>query len=161
MEPVCPSHHRLAVTTCVRCGTFLCGECTELLGDAATCVTCLPVLRAHGSASLGLKLAFGLCGVAILSAPFALLLPLQARVDADRALLVLPLLSRLPVLNLVAAGVGELLVVRERRRLGPEEGSSQAAALARWTRALAVFNLGFVLLQGFLLARLVWSLRAS
>jgi hypothetical protein len=159
--PVCPPHHRPAVTTCARCGTFLCGECLELLGDTATCASCLPVLRAQGSASLGLKLAFGLGVAAMMSAPFALLLPLHARVDPGQALLVLPLLRRLPVLNLVAAVTGEMLAAREGRRLGPGARPSPAGSLARWTRALAAFNLGFVLLQGFLLARLVWSLRPS
>ncbi|OJH36346.1 hypothetical protein BON30_34950 [Cystobacter ferrugineus] len=158
--PRCPPHQRPAVATCVRCGTFLCGECTELLGEAATCASCLPLLRAHGSASLPLKLAFGLCVAAMMSSPLALLLPLHVKVEPERALIVLPLLRRLPVLNVLAAGVGGVLASRELRRLGPGGRSSPAGSLARWTRALAWLNLGFVLLQGFLVLRLVLGLRA-
>ena len=158
--PRCPPHQRPAVATCVRCGTFLCGECTELLGEAATCASCLPLLRAHGSASLPLKLAFGLCVAAMLSSPFVLLLPLHVRVDPERALLVLPLLRRLPLLNVLAAGVGGVLASRELRRLGPGARPSPTGSLARWTRTLAWLNLGFVVLQGFLVLRLVLGLRA-
>jgi len=156
--PLCPPHQRSAVTTCVRCGTFLCGECTELLGDAAVCASCLPLLRAHGSASLALKLAFGLCVAAMMSAPFALLLPLHVKVDTERALFVLPLLRRLPVLNALAAGAGWVLAARELRRLGLGARPSPAGTLARWTRVLAWLNFGFVLLQAFLVLRLVLGL---
>ncbi|HYO58292.1 B-box zinc finger protein [Archangium sp.] len=153
--PRCPMHQRAAVATCVRCGTFLCGECTELLGEAACCASCIAFVRKHGAASLVLKLTFGLGILALLTVPISMLLPVNVVVDTSRATIVLPLLRRLPVLNGLAAGLGFWLSARELRRLERVELSSPARTLARWTRGLAWFNLGCVLLQAFLLLRLV------
>ena len=157
----CPSHQRAAVATCVRCGTFLCGECTELLGEAAYCASCIAFVRKHGAASLALKLTFGLGLIALASVPLSLLLPVNVRVDMGRATIVLPLLRRLPVLNGVAAGLGFWVSARELRRLAREDISSPARTLARWTRGLAWLNLACVLLQLFLLLRLVLGLFAA
>ena len=68
-SPRCPSHQRAAVATCVRCGTFLCGECTELLGEAASCASCIAFVRKHGAASRALQGVFGLGLVALLIVP--------------------------------------------------------------------------------------------
>ncbi|MCY1073657.1 B-box zinc finger protein [Archangium lansingense] len=160
-NPRCPTHQRAAVATCVRCGTFLCGECTELLGEAAYCASCIAFVRRHGAASLALKLTFGLGIVALLTVPLAMLLPMNVVVDMGRATIVFPLLRRLPVLNAIAAGLGFWLSARELRRLERVELSSPARSLARWTRGLAWFNLACVLLQLFLVLRFVLGFFAS
>lgn len=160
-SPRCPPHQRAAVATCVRCGTFLCGECTELLGEAAYCASCSAFVREHGAASLALKLTLGLGIVALLTVPLAMLLPVQVVVDMGRATLVVPLLRRLPVLNAIAAGLGFWLSSRELRRLERVESSSPARSWARWTRALSWLNLACVLLQLFLVLRFVLGLFAS
>jgi hypothetical protein len=62
------------------------------------------------------------------------------------------------VLQLLAFGVGWLVGARELQRLVHGELPSRARALARLTRGLAAANLGFVLVQGLLVARLVLGL---
>jgi hypothetical protein len=159
-SPRCPPHGRTAVATCARCGTFLCGECTELLGERALCAECLGRVARGGTASWGLTLTLALQFIALVSAPLLLLLPFQLRVDTGHGTVVLPLLRRLPLLNLVAGVVGLVLASRELRRGDAEDLSSRTRALTRATRGLAWVNLGFVLLQGLLLARLVLGLFA-
>ncbi len=159
-SPRCPTHQRAAVATCVRCGTFLCGECTELLGEAAYCASCIAFVRQHGAASLALKLTLGLGLIALATVPLAMLLPVNVVVDTGRATIVLPLLRRLPVLNGIAAGLGFWLSSRELRRLEHVE-PSPARTWARWTRGLSWLNLACVLLQLFLVLRLVLGLFAS
>ena len=122
----------------------------------------LRVSRAHhapGHRVLGLTLTFALQLVALVSAPLLLLLPFRLRVDAGHTL-VLPLLRRLPLLSLVAGVLGPVLAARELRRGEVDELSPRTRALVRATRALAWVNLGFVLLQGALLVRLVLGLFA-
>lgn len=58
--PSCPQHQRLAVATCSRCGTFLCGDCTELLEEAAYCAACLPLVRRQAAFPRALFVALGL-----------------------------------------------------------------------------------------------------
>ncbi len=159
-SPRCPTHQRAAVATCVRCGTFLCGECTELLGEAAYCASCIAFVRQHGAASLALKLTLGLGLIALATVPLAMLLPVNVVVDMGRATIVLPLLRRLPVLNGIAAGLGFWLSSRELRRLQHAE-PSPARTWARWTRGLSWLNLACVLLQVFLVLRFVLGLFAS
>jgi B-box zinc finger len=43
-SPRCPAHQRSAVATCARCGTFLCGDCTELRGEDAWCASCVALV---------------------------------------------------------------------------------------------------------------------
>ncbi|HEY0094977.1 MAG TPA: B-box zinc finger protein, partial [Archangium sp.] len=160
-SPRCPTHQRAAVATCVRCGTFLCGECTELLGEAAYCASCIAFVREHGAASLALKWTFGLGIAALLTVPLAMFLPMNVVVDAGRATIVLPLLRRLPVLNGIAVGLGFWLSSRELRRLERVELPSPARTWARWTRGLSWLNLACVLLQLFLVVRFVLGLFAS
>ncbi|WPB76297.1 B-box zinc finger protein [Archangium violaceum] len=154
-SPRCPTHQRAAVATCVRCGTFLCGECTELLGESSYCASCSAFVREHGTASLALKLTLGLGIVALLTVPLAMLLPVSVVVDIGQATLVVPVLRRLPVLNGIAAGLGFWLSSRELRRLERVESASSARSWARWTRGLSWLNLACVLLQVFLVLRLV------
>ncbi|ATB30515.1 hypothetical protein [Melittangium boletus] len=148
----------MAVATCARCGTFLCGECTELIGETAACADCFALLHRRGTPSWALTLALGLQGVALVSAPLVLLLPFQVRIDTGQATIVLPLLRRVPVLNLLAFGAGWFMASRELRRLERADLPSRARTMARATRVLAVINLGFVLLQGLLVLRLLLGL---
>ncbi|HSP79610.1 MAG TPA: hypothetical protein VLQ93_13825 [Myxococcaceae bacterium] len=60
VSPRCPVHERAAVATCARCGTVLCGECTELLGEAAYCASCLSHVRRGRRLPRGLSLGLGL-----------------------------------------------------------------------------------------------------
>jgi len=156
--PRCPAHQRTAVATCARCGTFLCGECTELIGETTACADCFALLQRRGAPSWALTLTLGLQVLALLSAPLVLLLPFQVRVDMGHATIVLPLLRRLPVLNLLAFGAGGFMASRELRRLERAELPSRARTMARATRVLAGLNLGFVLIQGVLVLRLVLGL---
>lgn len=155
--PRCPAHQRTAVATCARCGTFLCGDCTEVLGETAVCASCLALLARRGIPSWGLTLTFVAQLVALLSAPLLLLMPFQVQVDSSHGTIVLPLVRRLPVLSLLAFLSGWFVGARELRRLEPGV-SSRARVLARLTRALAGVNLGVMLLQGALLLRLVLGL---
>lgn len=147
----CPAHQRAAVATCVRCGTFLCGECTELLGDAAYCASCVAFVRAHAAPSQLLKVMIGLEVIALASIPLVMLLPVRALVRVGEALLAVAILQRVPVLNAAAAGLGFWAATRERRRLLQE--GLVVSPWARWGRALAWGNLGFVVLQAFILVR--------
>ncbi len=160
-SPRCPTHQRAAVATCVRCGTFLCGECTELLGEAAYCASCLAFVREHGAASLALKLTLGLGIAALLTVPLAMLLPMRVVVDMGQATIAVPLLRRLPVLNALAAGLGFWQASRELRRLERVEPASPARTWARWTRWLSWLNLACVLLQLFVVLRFLLGVFAS
>jgi hypothetical protein len=124
------------VATCARCGTFLCGECTELLVDTAWCATCAELVRRGHATSLSLKLALCLDLLGLASIPFRL------------GSLLLPLL---------AAVLGLSLSARELRRLGPAHLPSRARTFALWVRRLAWANLAlftlavlaFLLLQAW------------
>ena len=150
-SPQCAPHQRAAVATCARCGSFLCGDCTELLGESAYCAACVDFVRTHGTASRGLKVLAVLEGLVALSVP--LVLGLVWAVNQD-GLWGVPLggmtysilLSlRLPVLHGVSAGVGLGVAVRELRRV---LGVPSARRWARWTLALALVNLGYLVLEG-------------
>lgn len=154
----CPSHQRAAVATCVRCGTFLCGECTELLGEAAYCAACVAFVRKHGAPSLFLKVALGLEVIALASIPLTRLLPFRAMIRLGDSVFVLALLQRVPVLNGLVGGLGFWSAIRERRRLVHEGLSPSAHPWGRWVRVLAWVNLGYALLQLVLLARSVLHL---
>ncbi len=145
----CPAHRRMAVATCARCGTFLCGDCTELLGEAALCPDCLALVRRESKPSWLLTGALGLQCIALVAVPLLLLLPFEVRVDPARGTIVVPLVRRLPLLQLVAFGVGWTVGARELQRLVHDALPSRARAFARLTRGLAAANLvlGLVVLQ--------------
>lgn len=147
----CPAHQRAAVATCVRCGTFLCGECTELLGEAAYCAACVAFVRAHAAPSQLLKVMIGLEVIALASIPLVMLLPVRALVRVGEAVVAVAILQRVPVLNAAAVGLGFWSAARERRRL-LHEGLA-VSPWVRWGRALAWMNLAFVALQAVLLIR--------
>ncbi len=156
-SPQCAPHQHAAVATCVRCGSFLCAECTELLGEAAYCAACVDFLRAHGSSSWSLKLALVLGALSAPTLPLALALAWWLEGQGIRTGEVLKVTYAialgwgLPVLHALALTVGLVLTTRELRR---PLLSSWARRLARWTRALALLNLGYFLLE---LGPLVWS----
>ncbi len=156
--PRCPAHQRAAVSTCVRCGTFLCGECTELLGEASYCASCVAVVRKLGAASLALRLALGLELIALASIPLVMLLPLRVMIRVGESAFVLSLLQRVPVLNGLAAGFGFWSASRERRYLA--RAGLPPTMLTRWIRGLAWVHLGFVVLQAVLLIKGLLSLYA-
>lgn len=145
--PHCPPHERAAVATCVRCGAFLCGECTELLGEEAYCGACATLVRTRGGPSKGLKRVFALQLAALLAVLVATLLGVAVATVGGQSVLgtlnlvlggVLVLV--LGPLNLVAAGVGVRAVLRERR-------GAHSPASRRWVGAsaiLAVLNLGYM-----------------
>jgi hypothetical protein len=146
-SPRCPAHQQAAVATCTRCGTFLCGECTELLGEAAWCASCVDFLRKHGPSSGGVRAALGLDLAGLLSLPLCVFLARfgLSPVSFEHGV---PLL--LPVFNLLVFGLGLGLSARELRRIRAGEASLQGRALARWVRGLAWVNLVFFLFFGWL-----------
>jgi MFS family permease len=117
------------VATCTRCGTFLCGDCTELLEEAAYCAACLPLARRQAAfpralfAALGLGV-LGLLAIALSVSGFFLLRFVQ------------------PVL----AGVSLGLSIRVLRHIRRGEAPRRARALAWFTLTLAVLNVLFFLL---------------
>jgi hypothetical protein len=125
--PRCAKHPDVAaVAPCVRCGTFLCGGCTELLREEAYCAGCVTWLRLHAPPSRVVK---GLIGLNI------------------AALILLPLLC-LPVLNLIAIVLGLWLPSRELDRIRRGEGPLRGMLQARVAYWLAWVNLLLVLLWG-------------
>lgn len=118
---------------CARCGTFLCGACTEVLGEDAYCADCVTWLRQHGPPSRVVK---GLIGLSI------------------AGIALFPLLCAIPVplLNLVAAALGLWLPTRELDRILRGEGPLRGLRQARVARWLAGVNLLLALLwiAGFL-----------
>jgi hypothetical protein len=147
----CPAHQRAAVATCVRCGTFLCGECTELLGEAAYCASCLTFVRQHAAPSLLLKAMLGLEVIALASIPLAMLLPYRALVRVGGAVVIVAFLQRVALLNVLAAQLGFWSARREQRRL--VQGGLATSPWVRWVRALAWVNLVYVVFQAVLAVR--------
>jgi len=106
----CASHPDVtAVATCARCGSFLCGDCTELLGESPACAPCVALLRREMKPSRGVQVALGLNLLGLACLPCSLVLPLP---------------------TLVAGLAGVVLAARElvriRRGQGPERGRTQA-----------------------------------
>lgn len=116
----CPSHPEApAVATCARCGTFLCGECTEVLRETAYCAPCVAWLRRHGPPS---RVIQGVLGLNVLG------------------LVLLPC-TFLPVPAFIAGVCGLGLGLRELRRIARGEGPERGRAQARVALALACVNL--------------------
>jgi hypothetical protein len=128
----------------MRCGAFLCGECTELLDEAAYCAACVAFLQKHGRPSRALGLTLALEAVALLSLPLGWM-PLGWVEEGLRStVLLLVVLVRLPLLTGLAAGVGLWVTARERRR---GELSSSGRRWAQGARGLAWVCLAYVVLE--------------
>ena len=109
-----------------RTGTFLCGECTEVVGEAAWCANCVEWLRRNGPTSPKVKVFIGL-GIA--------------------GILLSPLCSPLgPVINAVVGGFGVTVATRELRRIRRGEGPLRGTLQAHVARVLAAVNLLLALL---------------
>jgi hypothetical protein len=130
LEPAgarCAKHpEALAVAPCSRCGTFLCGACTELVREEAFCADCVEWLRRNGSPSRGVQGLIALGVVGILGFPVCLFLA--------------------PVVNLVAAVACLLGATRELRRIRRGEGPLRGLRQAKVARVLGAVNLVLALL---------------
>ena len=133
-SPRCPPHQRAAVATCVRCGTFLCGECTELLGESAYCASCATFLQRNGSSSRAIWGVFGLGLAGLLALPFSIILSGFFWFGPWLLLLV-------PWLNVLAGLFGPWLPLRELRRIARGESSRRGRAPSWWALWLALANL--------------------
>jgi hypothetical protein len=121
------------VATCARCGSFLCGDCTEVVGESPYCAPCVAVLRREGRPSWVVQVALGLNVLGLACLPCSLVLPLP---------------------TLVAGLAGVVLATRELRRIHRGEGPLRGLTQARVTRALGWGNL--VLSTAWMLA-LAWA----
>jgi len=129
--PRCGQHPDVAaVATCARCGGFLCGECTEVVGEAPYCAPCVAILKrdAKPSRVMGWALVLNVAGLACL--PCALAPPLP---------------------TLVAGVLGVALGGWALRR---PDGGGKARTRAWVVLALGVLNV--VLAVGWLVVLRVW-----
>jgi hypothetical protein len=136
------------VATCARCGTFLCGDCIELLGEAALCASCAAIVaRQEGPIPVGLLVVSGLVLLGMLSTAAAFL-PF------------FPSILSLPrwILLGVSGVVGLWVPTRVLHRIDSGQGPRRARFLARCTRWLASVNLLFFLLS---LGWMLFLLRGS
>ncbi|WIG94534.1 hypothetical protein KGD87_29035 [Myxococcus sp. SDU36] len=119
---VCATHpDAAAVATCTRCGGFLCGDCTELAGEAPYCAPCVAVLRREARPSRVIRVALALNVAGLVCLPCSLALPLP---------------------TLVAGLAGVVLGLRELRRIARGEGAERGRTLAWVTTGLGWLNLG-------------------
>ncbi|NPC87021.1 hypothetical protein HPC49_53685, partial [Pyxidicoccus fallax] len=65
-----------AVATCARCGSFLCGECTEVVGESPYCAACVGMLRREAKPSRVVQAALVLNVLGLVCLPGTLVLPL-------------------------------------------------------------------------------------
>ena len=118
----CANHpDTAAVATCARCGSFLCGDCTELVGESPYCAPCVGVLRRDAKPSRVVQVALGLNVLGLACLPCSLGLPLP---------------------TLVAGLAGVVLSTRELRRIRLGEGPPRGLTQARVVCALGCINLG-------------------
>jgi hypothetical protein len=115
------------VAPCARCGTFLCGACTEVMAEAAYCADCIVWLHKNGRASRVVQGLIVASLVGILSFPLGLLL-------------------LFPAINLVVGVLGVVLPTRELRRIRRGDGPLRGMRQAQVARGLAVVNLVLALL---------------
>lgn len=106
---------------CARCGTFLCGACTELVGETACCADCVARLHQHGPPSRVVQVLIGMGLVGFFC--FAACGPVA------------------PVLHLVVAVLGFWLPTRELRRIQRGEGPARGTWQAKAARVAAGLNL--------------------
>jgi hypothetical protein len=130
------------VAPCARCGTFLCGVCTEVMGEEAYCADCLAWLHKNGPVSRAVRVFLVLELLGLVSLPLCLMM------------------IALPAQLLVGAA-GLWVSTRELRRIRAGEGSLRGARQAQVVRVLAWVNLllGVVWLAGSLYLRLRFSPR--
>jgi hypothetical protein len=109
------------VAPCARCGTFLCGACTELVKEAAWCADCVAWLRQNAptSRAVHILIALGVLGF----------------------LCVLPCAPLAPVYQLVMGVLGLWLPTRELRRIQRGEGPARGAWQAHAARIIGGLNL--------------------
>lgn len=128
----------VAVAPCTRCGTFLCGACTEVMAEAAYCADCIAWLNKNGPVS---RVVQGLIVASLLG---FLCLPLGV--------------FFFPVYNLVVGVLGLWLPTRELRRIRRGEGPLRGVRQAQVARVLAGLNLVLALLA---LAAIVYFLKGD
>jgi hypothetical protein len=135
------------VAPCARCGTFLCGACTEVMGEEAYCADCIAWLHKNGPVSRAVQVFIALEIVSIISIPLSLR--------------TLGLTLQLVVGGAVVGGAGLSVSMRELRRIQRGEGPLRGARQAKVARALAVVSLvlGVVGAAGILYLRLRLSAR--
>lgn len=117
---------------CARCGTFLCGACTEVMGEQAYCSDCIAWLHKNGPVSRTVQIFLGLEIAGLVALPLCMLLTMPAQ--------------------LVMGAAGLWVSSRELRRIQRGEGPLRGARRAKVLRALAVVNLalGMVWVGGLL-----------
>ncbi|KFE68008.1 hypothetical protein [Hyalangium minutum] len=116
----CANHpEAAAVASCARCGTFLCGACTELLGEAASCASCLALLHKGAVPPRRMKVILALNVLVLVT---------------------FPLLGALPLQNLVMSVLGLWVGTRERRRIRESQGAVGGAGQAWLALGLGVVN---------------------
>ncbi|MFL5345501.1 MAG: hypothetical protein ACJ8AT_11940 [Hyalangium sp.] len=117
----------MAVAPCTRCGTFLCGACTEVMGEAAYCADCIAWLHKHGPVSRAVQALIVASILGILCLPLGVLL-------------------LFPFINLVVGVLGLWVPTRELRRIRRGEGPLRGIRQAQVARVLAAVNLVLALL---------------
>lgn len=117
----CANHpEAAAVASCARCGTFLCGACTELLGEAASCANCLALLQKGAVRPRVVGGIVALNVIALVSLPLCIIFP--------------------PLFNLTVAVLGLWVATRELRRIRESGGAARGAGMARLAFGLGVVN---------------------
>ncbi|MFY2556138.1 B-box zinc finger protein [Corallococcus terminator] len=112
-----------AVATCTRCGSFLCGECLEVVGESAFCAPCVSLRRSEGPVSRAAWGALALGVMGLLTLPCSLALPLPPLV----------------------AGVGSVVLgMREAGRIRRGESPEKGRVPARVAYVLGWLNLGLL-----------------
>jgi hypothetical protein len=116
----CATHPDVAaVATCARCGSFLCGDCTEVVGESPYCAPCVVLLRREARPSRVVQGALALNVVGLACLPCSLALPLP---------------------TLVAGVAGLVLGSRELRRIRRGEGAEKGRTQAQVVVALGALN---------------------
>lgn len=118
-----------AVALCARCGTFLCGECTELRDETAYCADCVAIFRRAGPASRTVQggIVLGIAG--LLCSP-----------------VMLPLAGFPPIFSLLSVVFALTVARRELRRIHDGHAPLQGRTQARVALALGLLNILPVLL---------------
>ena len=133
-----------AVALCARCGTYVCGACTEVMGETAYCAPCAERRRRAMRSSLTVQLALGanLLGLLFLVAHLARLTwPAHERWVGTGGML-------LELAGTLVAAVAGTVISTWRLRRRAEVGDRLALLL----RVVSALNLLGLLLWGALVA---------